>query len=134
MLKESEMYAADKIIDGLLSTDKPGHAWTYKEPFPWLEIELETEKMIPGIVLVNRMRQGNRLENLEVRVGNTPVPMEYKGLQLEENTVAGLYQGPGKDGETIEIKFSEPVRGKYISLQLIQTNYLHLEEVYLLGG
>ena len=93
--------------------------------------------MISGIFVVNRIDCcGDGMANLEVRVGNTPVPMGYRNMKLEENTVAGLYEGPAKKGETIEIKFSEPLRGKYISLQLLRTEYVHLkiEEVYLQGG
>ena len=122
-------YTSDKSIDGLLST-----FITAKEHFPWLEIELEAERLISGIVVVNIMDSGNRLRDLEVRVGDASVPLGYHGAQLTTNEVAGHFVGPGEDGETYLIQFTYPVRGKYISLQLLVEEYLQMEEVYLAGG
>ena len=84
--------------------------------------------------MVNRMVLGNRLRDLEVRVGDASVPLGYHGAQLTTNEVAGHFVGPGEDGETYLIQFTSPVRGKYISLQLLVEEYLQLEEVYLAGG
>ena len=123
-------YKSDNSIDGVLST-----FITVNEPFPWLEIELDTERLISGIVVLNRMDCcGTRLRELEVRVGNNPVPLGYPGEKLKTNVVAGHFAGPGVDGETYPIDFTPSVRGRYISLQLLVEDNLQIEEVYLAGG
>ena len=105
-----------------------------REPFPWLEIELENERMISGLFILNKYRHGDRLKDLEVRVGDSSVPEGQTGTELTTNTVVGNFPGPGEDGETYEIKFSAPVRGKFISLQLLNHIWFNIEEVYLPGG
>ena len=105
-----------------------------EEPFPWLEIELENERMITGLFILNKYKHGDRLRELEVRVGNSNVPEGQTGTQLTTNTVVGNFAGPGEDGETYEINFSGPVRGKFISLQLLVKDWFNIEEVYLPGG
>ena len=129
------LYTSERSIDGILSTDDKSLTITNSEPFPWLEIELETERVIEQIFVLNRIGCcGEQLANLEVRVGNTPIAQGYGGRKLENNTVAGVYAGPGLEGETVQIKISPPLSGRYISLQLLGTAYLQVEEVYLQGG
>ena len=93
------------------------------------------ERLVSGLFVVNKIAGwGNRLKDLEVRVGSTGVPCGHDAAKLTTNTVAGQFAGPGVDGETYEIKFTSPIRGKFISLQLQVTDYLQIEEVYLPGG
>ena len=129
---------ANKSIDGRVWKNDPVAPrdifHSDGEPFPWLEIELETERMITGLFILNNYRNGDRLKELVVRVGNAKVPDGQRGTQLTTNDVVGNFAGPGEDGETYMIEFSTPVRGKFISLQLLFGEWFHIEEVYLPGG
>ena len=126
---------ANKSIDGRISTNLHGDLFhSNEEPFPWLEIELEKERWITGLFVVNRYHFAERLKDLEIRVGNEAVPDGHAGQQLTTNVVAGHFTGPGVAGETYEITFGTPVKGKFISLQLLNTGYLQINEVFLLGG
>ena len=106
------------------------------ETHPWLQIKLEAERMIEGVVIVNRKKDwGQRLANLEIRAGNSPLPYRYSGYeQIDINTVGGFFEGPGASDETYEIKFDTPIRANFITLQQLNSKYLQIVEVYLPGG
>ena len=86
---------------------------------------------VVGVRMVTRDCCGWRLKNLEVRAGMTGVPDSQtpnKG-RLTVNTVVAKFQGPVQPLQSYNICFHRQVRAKYITLQIIGTSILEINEV-----
>ena len=76
---------------------------------------------------------GNRLKNLEIRVGSEAINKLKTGM-ITKNTLCAIYAGPGGNGEIITIKFKTPTDGKYVTLQLKDNpTIMNIAEVEVFG-
>ena len=66
---------------------------------------------------------GHRLRKLDVTVGNSLSKMEP----------CGHFEGPATDGELVIKVCKQPIKGRYVKLQIMdenaRDNYLHVAEV-----
>ena len=85
---------------------------------PWLQIELGYAATVHQVIIINRKNCcGNDMKNVALRVGLIKFT---KGMDLKDDEICAKYQGPGKNGEKIEIKCSSPMKGQYVSMHLIE--------------
>ena len=102
---------------------------------PWVQLELQNEGIVHRVKITNRVDCcGERLHDLEVRVGNSEVT-EQNQQGLSSNTLCGRFDGPGTKGEVVLIDCSEPIPGKYITLQIKLTTgvTMNIGEVQAFG-
>ncbi|CAH1252412.1 PTPRF [Branchiostoma lanceolatum] len=127
-------YPAERAVDGNTGTvlyPRQECTHTDLEYEPWWKVDLGDTYVISHVTVINRGDCcGERLRNFMVRVG----PFE----DLLENTPCGdIYTETPSDGETIDVRCSEPISGRWVSVQLIgREDYLSLCEVqiYALAG
>ena len=94
---------------------------TKYEANPWWMVDLQTEKPVSRVVIVNRAELSwARLRNVVVTVSSD---------RGEDGEVCGRFDGPGTKGQTIEINCVEKLRGRYVKLTMSSMNYLQLGEV-----
>ena len=118
----------DKNIDSIFASEDRGG-------FHWIRLELLKTSKVHHIMIWNRKSYGNRLKNLEIRVGSDEIDQGKadNGL-ITENTHCGLFAGPGRNGEVITIKCTKPTDGKYVTLQMKdETSILNIAEVEVHG-
>ena len=78
---------------------------------------------------------GDRLKNIEVRVGNDEVT-EQSQQGLSTNTLCGKFDGPGTDGQVVHMECAEAIPGRYITIQLTDTEgaIMNIAEFEAFGG
>ena len=109
-------YGPPKAMDNDLETIF--HSDVAGEMDPWLQIELEYVATVHQVIIINRKDCcGNSMKNVALRVGLIKFT---KGMDLKDDEICAKYQGPGKNGEKIEIKCSSPMKGEYVSIHLIE--------------
>ena len=106
--------AIDNDIDTMYHTGEGPNDRTN----PWLQIELGYAATVHQVIIINRKNCcGNDLKNVALRVGLIKFT---KGMDLKDDEICAKYQGPGTNGEKIEIKCSSPMKGQYVSIHLIE--------------
>ena len=92
--------------------------------------------MVAGVEIFNTVNCcGDRLSNLEIRAGLDPVPAGTTGqVLLTQNERVAFFAGPGENGGTYKVKFSSPKLVQFITLQLMDKNYLQLNEVKVIAS
>ena len=132
----SGLFPAEKAIDGDTSNffhTSNGNGEGY--PYPWLRVDLMNVGRVQRVIIFNRKDCcGGRLKDLEVRVGPTEVK-KSKDHPITENSVCGIYSGPGSNGQRIVIDCVEAIESRYITLQLMssENTILNLAEVEVYG-
>ena len=95
---------------------------------------------VEDVVGLNIVTRGDccaeRLKNLEVRAGMTRVPDTQGKRRLTVNTVVATFPGPAKPRQTYKICFDQEVRAKYVTLQILESSSLEINEVSIIqpGG
>ena len=108
---------ADAAVDG----NRASIIHTKYEANPWWMVDLETEKHVSRVVIVNRADGSwTRLRNVVVTVSSE---------KDQDGEVCGRFDGPGTAGQIIEINCAEKLRGRYVKLTMSSKNYLHVGEV-----
>merc|ERR1719206_48905 len=104
------------------------------EDYPWFQLKLVSPQTVTGVLILNRIHCcGERLENLEIRAGMTPVDAGFRG-KLVANKKVGKFAGPGVTGQTYTIEFDEEVTAQHITLQLTDPNsILQINEIKVFG-
>lgn len=103
------------LVDGI--TNAPGKFHTYFEPYPWVTIDLEKISIIRDVVMFNRADDyGRWLHSVEIRVGNSSV--------WSEMTTCGTYPGPSETGDIITVECRPSRYGRYVTLKIVQLNYI----------
>ena len=128
-------YDATNAIDGNLENFFHSND-NEKNKNPWLQVELKEICVIHSIIVFNRKNCcGERTKNMRVGVGFTKFVKGMETLDLRKNEVCATYEGPGKNGEEISIHCKAPMRGQYVSVQLMQTSnaILNLGEIEIYG-
>ena len=89
------------------------------ELYPWLQVKFSKEKVIQNVTIVNRKdRDGWRLKWVEVRTGMNKVEEDFIGQRINANPVCGNFLGPGEDGGIYNITCKNPIRSKYLTVQI----------------
>ena len=111
------VYGPELATDGKISANHAHFFHSSTEDYPWLQIKLATPQEVSKLKIVNRQDCcGDRLKNIEIRAGVSPVPNGFKGL-LTVNEKVGLFSGPGADGQTYTINFDAATTAMYVTLQ-----------------
>ncbi|XP_052676245.1 uncharacterized protein LOC128157693 [Crassostrea angulata] len=103
------------LVDGI--TNAPGKFATYYEPYPWATIDLARYSIIKNVIIFNRVDDhGDWIHNLEIRVGNSSV--------WTEMTTCGTYPGPSETGDIIVVDCRPSRYGRYVTLKIVQLNFI----------
>ena len=108
----SASFAVDKIpyFSSFLSGTSNG------DQYPWLAIDFYTPASVSGVKIVEAV--SDLSFDIEVRVGyEKPFTPGTKGVVYTTNTVCGTFTGPGNAKVQSSIECSEPIEGRYVTLQ-----------------
>ena len=126
-------------IDGEVSNKNHLFFHSELEMHPWLEVKFPFPVLISCVTIINRKDScWNRVRNVEVRAGMTLVPEEFtardrghhSNKKLEVSTRRGRLEGrPGRgfvsEGHTIV--FDRPTLARYITLQILEKQFLRIK-------
>jgi len=145
-------FTADRAVDGKRNTDglaAPYLASTNDQPadtFPWWQVDLVSQHFITGITILNRKKFPDRLHDLEIRVGNNPIPPNggFSDVHFKDNPLCAEHIGAGIGEEQTRTFVCAPcpVKGRYVSIQIVRNcsnctvpnvNILNLAEVDVHG-
>ena len=129
-------YGPQFAIDGEVRVGNKDFLHTNQDTHSWAQLKLSDPRMVAGVEIFNRVNCcGDRLSNLEIRAGLDPVPAGTTGqVLLTQNERVGFFAGPGENGGTYKVKFSSPKLVQFITLQLMDKNYLQLNEVKVIAS
>ena len=125
---------ADKCIDRILITVLSSLCHTDFENAPWLALEFFEPVNVTRVVIYNRGDSDHyyqRLKNVEVRVTDK-LPTSGEKM-FTEGELLGTFAGPGGRGQIITIDGNFNVTGKYVLVQMNNTDFLNLHEVEVFG-
>ncbi|MBP7689261.1 MAG: discoidin domain-containing protein, partial [Thermoflexales bacterium] len=107
------------------------------EAKPWWQVDLGAVISLTQIVLWNRTDCcSDRLSNFRVFVSTDPFT-STDPVQTQAQPGVWTYSNAGAVGATLPISTlqnSMPITGRYVRVQLLGTNYLHLREVQVFGS
>ena len=129
-LSEDRRYPITNMIDKDL--DSFYLSSTIATPYPWIEIELMIKTLVEHLKITNRKDCcGERLSNVEIRVGNKAMSSRSRRSIVYENELCARYSGPAKDGETVWVSCRRPISGKYITIQTQDDTivYMNIAEI-----
>ena len=132
-------------IDGKVSNNDCFYFHSDLEMHPWLEVRFPSPVVISSVTIINR-KNGcwARLRNVEVRAGMTPVPDGFtardrgyhSNKKLQVNNQCGHFEGPARgfvsEGHTIV--FDRPTLAQYVTLQILDKEYLQINGLKINGG
>jgi len=140
-------FPAENCIDGEVpdekkKTEKEGLCHSkYEEPAPWFAIDYgdESRTSVGKLVLNNRAKCcGHRTANVEIRMADE-LPADGNSM-FKGGHVISTYEGPGENGEVIEIKSNEEIWeeivGRYLIIQMDHTadpEPINLQEITVYG-
>jgi len=132
-------------IDGKVSNNDCFYFHSDLEMHPWLEVRFPSPVLISSVTIINR-KNGcwARLRNVEVRAGMTPVPDGFtardrgyhRDKKLQVNNQCGHFEGPvrGFVSEGHNIVFDRPTLAQYVTLQILDKEYLQINGLKINGG
>ena len=98
------------------------------EAAPWLALDYGSEVTVSTVVIVNRISCcGERTKNVNIRVSSTP-PVSGS-VTFTAGQLLGTFEGPGTNGQRIQITGERELTGRYVVVQLAGAYPLHLQEV-----
>jgi len=125
-----------RAVDG----NRDGQYWhlscqhTLADNNPWWAVDLGTDVAISRVVMINRADCcASRTANLQIYTVNS-MPSPGAVLSSGGNQMCGTFQGPGGAGQEMTVTCAEGVYGRYLVVQLMGQQYLHLCEVEVYGG
>ena len=132
-------------IDGDVSNKRVLFYHSELEMHPWLEVKFPFPVLISCVTIINRKDScWGRLRNVEVRAGMTSVPEGFTAVyrghhsnkKIEVNTPCGYFEGPARgfvsEGHTIV--FDRPILAQYITLQILEKQFLQINGLKINGG
>ena len=102
----------------------------------WVQIELVEESTVHYIKIRNRRDCcGERFSNAQIRVGNNKVLKQSYEENIELNELCETFPGKAKTGQMIDITCSSPLRGKFVTIQILDptVKQINLAEVEIFG-
>ena len=111
---------------------------TNEESFPWLQIDLSTEKEVGSIKIYYRLCSGcaDQLEQLEIRAGSSS--QSANSGQITANTFCGngpatnnllYYNSEQQPYHQLHIVCGEPIAAQYVTVQLMTSGQLNIHEI-----
>ena len=90
---------------------------SHGETFPWLALDLHFPRLVSRVIIISS--RDNVTQNIEARVGYLRpfYPGMSSGQLYSYNTVCGEVEGPGLKTLPSIINCSEPLEGRYVTLQ-----------------
>merc|ERR1712055_358254 len=131
MSSQYTTYKAEFCIDGKEEGAEKGKANTMchtnnggkkSDPFPWVAIDYGkgVKVSVEKVIIANRVSCcGHRTLNVEVRLTNE-LPTDGKS-KLTSGQLVGTFEGPGKNGQKIEVKAEDDwmeTLGRYLIVQM----------------
>ena len=131
MSSQYTTYKAEFCIDGKEEGAERGKANTMchtnnggkkSDPFPWVAIDYGkgVKVSVEKVIIANRVGCcGHRTLNVEVRLTNE-LPTDGKS-KLTSGQLVGTFEGPGKNGQKIEVKAEDDwmeTLGRYLIVQM----------------
>ena len=131
MSSQYTTYKAEFCIDGKEEGAEYGKAKTMchtnnggkkSDPFPWFAIDYGkgVKVSVEKVIIANRVKCcGHRTLNVEVRLTNE-LPTDGKS-KLTSGQLVGTFEGPGKNGQKIEVKAEDDwmeTLGRYLIVQM----------------
>ena len=136
---DKDSYAAINVNDGVSGNLQGSQVFVSKsEKHPWIQLKLREVRYISSVLVINRNEWGNRLRNVEVRVGfNELVPGIDSGIanliEVEKNSQCSSYEGPGEDNERIVLQCERSIKGRFVSLHMTQEGILNIGDINIYG-
>ena len=132
-------------IDGEVSNKNHLFFHSELEMHPWLEVKFPFPVLISSVTIINRKDScWVRLRNVEVRGGMTSVPEGFTAVyrghhsnkKLEVNTRCGHFEGPARGfvSEGYTIVFDRPALAQYITLQILEKQFLQINGLKINDG
>lgn len=132
-------------INGKCSRNDYFYFHSQHEMHPWLEVRFPSPVLVSSLTIINRINGcWERLRNLEVRAGMSPVPEgftaneggNYGAKQLEVNSRCGYFAGPPAEFvyEGHEIVFDQPTLAQYITFQILEQGFLQINGIKINNG
>ena len=132
-------------IDGEVSDTDCFYFHSDVEMHPWLEVRFPSPVLISSVTIINRKNScWARLRNVEVRAGMTPVPDGFtardrghdSNKKLQVNNQCGHFEGPSRGfvSEEHTIVFDRPTLAQYVTLQILDKEYLQINGLKINGG
>ena len=135
MSKHEKNYPALNCIDGETtgSSSLCQTLGNQNNPCPWLLLEFQEEVEVFRVDIYNRIHPtaAARTKNLEVRLTNAK-PTTVKSMYTGGRPL-GIFKGPGTSGQIIKVE-GPPQVGKYVLIQMKNTQSLTLREVLVFGS
>ena len=125
-------YTPKNAIDGDTTTFY--HSDYTKTFGKWIQVQLITPGLVQSVIITNRLDCcGDRLKNVEVRVGHIEVKKNRPSL-ITRNSLCGNYTGPGLNGERVVIDCNPAIYGEYVTVQVLHDEYLNIAELEVFGN
>ncbi|KAJ7361902.1 hypothetical protein OS493_014548 [Desmophyllum pertusum] len=143
--QDRPVFSPKFAINGNISDHNTDFSTLIPRGHPWLEVKLPSPVVISSVTIVNRQNScRERLRNVEIRAGMEPVPegftLQERGhngsKKLEVNSRCGFFAGPA-DRFIMEghvITFDQPTLAQYITLQILEVEYLQINGIKINGG
>lgn len=123
--------AVDGNRDGIYTNNSVTH--TQSDTQAWWEVDLGADATIGGIVFYNRTEAADRLTNFIVFVSENPFPADARtGTLLSRHDVTS-FRYTGTANAINSITMDPEIMGRYVRIQLVNTNFLSLAEVEVYG-
>nr|XP_053639694.1 uncharacterized protein LOC128693852 [Cherax quadricarinatus] len=115
------------LIDGVYNLIESSCFCTSYGFQPWFLLNLKRPVYVSTVLLIaqNNVYAQSQFLKIEVRVGSTQQAGNFTSY-----TLLGTFPGPGKVGQIVTLKSSQPILGQYVSVQSMSTIYFlvcHIE-------
>jgi hypothetical protein len=117
---------ASAANDGLLTGVCGFH--TEREVNPWWEVDLGTTYRLEGFAIYNRLDQRERFTDFDVLASLDGQSWKAAFARRDQHLFGGA------DGDPFRGRFDSPVEARYVRVQLVGFNYLHLDQVEIFGA
>lgn len=101
---------------------------TRHETNPWWQVDLGARHSIESVVIYNRLDQAQRCVDFDLLVSDDAFSWRLAHAKRD-----GIPFG-GADGKPFKHHFAPPAAGRYLRVQLIGTQFLHLDQVEVFGS
>lgn len=112
----SEIKPRNNLVDGIYSGDiyDAARVEPTSEVFAWFLVDLGVVVPISEVVLVAQPNSNSEryFRDIEVRVGNVQTSGVFMSYSL-----LGTFAGPGEPEQTVVLRPSAPLSGRYVSIQ-----------------
>lgn len=116
-------------VNGIKTGKQSFH--TDLEPNPWWQVDLGEIHLVRSIAIFNRGRKGTPMAD---RATSLMVLLSTDGMSWEKVYSGGVPFGGALDSSPLVLSCLAGKQARYVTLQLAEANYLHLDEVEIFGA